>query len=201
MESSIPNNSPAKNSSGTIRFFDRKSLINTKKRPKPIVYQIFLCSRWSEDNSNKSGAWAVLIQRCPQEGMSVMGQTAYLVSGIEKGIGNIELRLRGLKEAMLWMTSTISKENWPYIEATLMTSDIFLVNLLREWLPKWARKNFCLSANVDEKRPHAELLAEIAEISTVAKVNVEWQAYHSLQMQEVNKKVDLLLAEDDNVDK
>jgi hypothetical protein len=186
-----------------IRFFDRKSLINSKKRPKPIIYQIFLCSRCLEDNSRSSenqisGAWAVLIQRCPQDGMTGTGQTAYLVSGVEKAIGNIELRLRGLKEAMIWMSSSVDKANWPYIDATLLTSDIFLVNLLREWLPKWAKKNFSLSANSTEKRPHAELLAEIAEVSTVAKVTVEWHPYHSPQMQEVNKKVDSILMEDGN---
>lgn len=197
----LETNSPSESSSNTIKFFDRKSLINSKKRPKPIVYQIFLCSRCLEDSFSSSGtiertgAWAVLIQRCPQEGMAVMGQTAYLVSRMEYSMSNIEVRLRGLKEAMMWMTSTIDKTNWPYIEATLMTSDIFLINLLREWLPKWSKKNYFLSGNSEEKRPYADLLTEIAEISTVAKISVEWQPDHSLQMQEVNKKVDSLLAE------
>lgn len=194
METTFSENNDTIKNSGTVQFFDRKLLINSKKRPKPIIFQIFLSSRYLEES--QSGAWAVLIQRCPQEGMPMIGQTAYLVSGVENSIGNIEFRLRGLKEAMLWMTSTIEKENWPYIEATLMTSDIFLVNLLREWIPRWARKNFCLSANSEEKRPHADLLKEISEISTVAKLNVEWHPYHSLQMQEVNKKADSLLFAD-----
>ena len=137
----------------------------------------------------------MLIQKCPQEGMAVMGQTAYLVSKKERSMGNIEVRLRGLKEAMMWMTSTIDRQNWPYIEATLITSDIFLINLLREWLPKWSRKNFQLSGNSEEKRPYADLLAEIAEISTVAKINVEWRPDDSLQLQEVRKKADSLLSE------
>jgi len=202
MEPFIPESNPSSesSSSGTIKFFDRKSLLNSKKRPKPIVYQIFLCSRCLDDTFSSSGiertgAWAVLIQKCPQEGMAVMGQTAYLVSKKEHSMGNIEVRLRGLKEAMMWMTSTIDRQNWPYIEATLITSDIFLINLLREWLPKWSRKNFQLSGNSEEKRPYADLLAEIAEISTVAKINVEWRPDDSLQLQEVRKKADSLLSE------
>ena len=210
-----------------VVFFDRKSLDSRKRRPKPIVYQVYLCSRCRETNTSppsaqrtvrsedgsddenlapsderkefprEVGAWAALIQRCPQDNSSAVKQTAYMANGIEEAETHIQIRLRGLKEVMLWITADVEPNNWPAVEATLVSSDVFLVNLLREWLPRWARNDFALRTAQETKRPHAELLSEIAQISTRIKLAVVWQPDHSHEMQATSDKVDALLREVD----
>jgi hypothetical protein len=207
-----------------VVFFDRKSLDSRKRRPKPIVYQVYLCSRCleseprptsnqvssdSEDEADDNlapsdehtearcevGAWAALIQRCPQDNASAAKQTVYMASGIEEAETHIQIRLRGLKEVMLWITADVEPANWSYVEATLVSSDVFLVNLLREWLPRWARSDFALRTPQEAKRPHAEILSEIAAISTRIKLDVLWQPDHSHEMEAISDKVEALLRE------
>lgn len=214
----------------TAVFFNRKSLDNRKRKPKPIVYQIHLSCKCRESNITyqaekparpidlddkenvapsdaecikhfEKGAWASLIQRHPQDNNSTTRHTTYMISGNEESGSNIQIRMTGLKEVLKWITADVDSSNWPYVEAVLVSSDVFLVNLLREWLPRWARNDFSVNKSQEAKRPNYELLSEIAAISTKIKLSVEWQSDNSHEMITISNKVDELLKEAEEQEK
>jgi hypothetical protein len=211
-----------------IVFFDRRSLDCKKKKPKPIVYQIYLCSRckfvndtgstvgscnnleasgsnkenipdpFASTDSGEVGAWCALIVKRPQDvsGSSGSGlQTTYMLSGVERSHSHIRIRLRGVIESLNWITGNVPESQYPYIEATFVINDVFVVNTLREWLPKWRKNEFNMDVTSDErKRPNLDLLTEISNISSRINISVKWQIDQSNEMITLSEKIDKLLA-------
>jgi len=188
-------------------FFNRKSLDIRKKKLKPIVYQIYLCTYClpseiiSETPQNlvlsELGAWCALIVRQPQDMFNAEKdtQTTYMLSGVEESNSHIEIRLNGVKESLNWITANLEKNQYSSVETTFVSNDVFVVNILREWLPKWHKNDFKLGpkGSGDDIRPNLDLLRSISEISTNIKLVVKWQAEKSYEMEQLRNKIDNIL--------
>lgn len=180
-------------------FFNRKHINKNKLKPKPLVYHVFLCSKCKpiEDDTGDVGAWSALIVRQPQDayGGQQEPQTTYIVSGTEKKQNHIRIRLSGVKESLKWIVSNMEEVQYPAVEAVYISNDIFIVNMLREWLPKWYGNKFRMDKHDETvKRPNADILEEIGAISTKIKLSIRWQAETSHDMSSIARKVDESLA-------
>ena len=193
-------------SKGKIIFFNRKSLDHRKKKPKPIVYQIYLCCKCvpleSTESQLEKGAWCALIIKQLQDNSSTSydTQTACMLSGVQESSSHIRIRLNGLKESLDWITSNIEENQYSSIEANIVMNDIFVVNILREWIPKWEKSSFNMGENDSEKRPNYDILNFIGKISTKINLGVKWQFDKSNEMITLSDKIDRMLADEtDNI--
>ena len=186
-------------------FFDRKSLDQRKLKPKPLVFYIYLCSNYKTDQETnlEIGAWCSLIIQQPQYPMSTISKeiqlkqnnsnTTYLLSGSEKFNNHIRIRLLGVKESLEWITVNVDINNLSHVETVLISNDVFVVNMLREWIPKWNKNNFKLKTDDEQYRPNSDMLKAIANVSTKIKLSVKWQSEKSYEMIALSKKVDEIL--------
>jgi hypothetical protein len=181
-------------------FFTRKSIDYTKKK-KPILYQIYLCYRIepiedpSSDDSMDLGVWCALIIKQPQNVYMVdkNAQTTYMLNGSEKLNSNIRIRLIGLKEVLNWITFNLPEESYTSIDINFVCNDVFIVNLLREWLPKWHKNGFRIGKDDNRQRPNLDLLTEISNISTKINMTIKWQVEKSYEMVILSEKIDLII--------
>ena len=180
-------------------FFDRKCLDQNKKKTKPVVYEIHLCSKCRKLDSDtpvelEFGAWSALIVQYPQDMNPHDTQTTYMISGVEESPSHIRIRLLGVKECLEWITAT-SNGHYESVEATLYSNDVFVVNTLREWIPKWIKTDFRMDKNeYNERRPNFDILQDIARISTGIKFQVRWLVDKINNMASLSKRVDELLS-------
>ena len=176
-------------------FFDRKSIKIAPKKPKTMVFQIYLCCKYiSSDDNADYGAWSSLIVQQPQDSFSKNDTSqTFMISGVESSNNHIRIRLIGVIESLNWVTAKIDPSNYSSVDLIFITNDIFISNLLREWIPKWKKNNFNISNDSENKRPHSDLLEQIASISTNINLNVNWQANETYEMSTLSNKVDELL--------
>lgn len=179
------------------------------RKPRPIVYQIYLCCKCVENNTDEKmkdllksegmdetkivGAWSADIFRPPQDTTNQHKRSSYSVSSLEQAEDHIQIRLAALKEIFHWITADVDQSMWPRISASIVSNDVFLVNLLREWLPKWHIQNYKIGKTDEYERPNAEMLREIGNISTKIKLNSSWQVDTAHEMMAVNDAVVKLL--------
>jgi ribonuclease HI len=181
-------------------FFNRKSLDQRKKKPKPVVYQIHLCIRCKaiEGEDGDMGAWSALIVQKPQDNVFLEGlQNVVMLSGEEECGTHVRIRLEGVLHCLKWVVANVNPTLYSTVDLTFVTNDVLVKNTLQEWLPKWKKNGFRLTRetgqSVGEKRPNSDLLEEIAEISTKIKLAVSWQSENSHEMVLVSDKVDGML--------
>ncbi len=160
--------------------------MNINKKPHNI-FQIYVYSKFLDDKDK--GAWAALVICYPQDcSIKPNSQTTYLISSIEEET-SIRLRLISLRESLKWVLRPDSS-----VEIELFLSDIFLYSIMKEWLPKWRRKNYKLSNNED--RPNADILKEIGDLSMEINITTEYCVEVDHSMNILQKKVDTLLAKE-----
>ena len=181
-------------------FFDKKNLDHRKKKPKIEVYEIHLCSKCKKIASMppemEVGAWSALIVKHLQD-FDTHDQNTYMISGVEKSHSHIRIRLLGVKEVLDWITSSVDESQYGYIEAVLYSNDVFVVNTLREWIPKWSKSSFRMGKGEEmELRPNNDILQEIARISTKIKFQVKWLVDASYDMSSLHTKVMDMLEHD-----
>lgn len=180
-------------------FFTRKSGSKIK-RLKPIVYKVYLCckclgddsddipeSKENIDNTKIIGAWAADIIRPPQDASKNIKRNVYTLVGTEEADDPIQIQLKAVREVLIWITGDVNSSQWSCIEATIITNDVFLMNLLKEWIPKWHTQNYMTRKH--EKRPNAALLQEIGDMSTQIKLTMDWQVDISQEMLSVREHV------------
>lgn len=186
-------------------FFDKKCVNKKKIKPKPIVFYIYLCSKYipTEDSSNDLGAWSSLITKQTQETIvktkEIKNRSSYMLSSVLYG-NHIRMRLFGVKESLEWIVSSIPEDSIQYIEVNFTSNDVYIVNLLKEWIPKWAKTNFMKDDN-EGQRPNSDLMIDIAKISEKIKMTLKWQNENNFEMVNLCKKVDELLEENKDADK
>lgn len=189
--------------STSLVFFDRKMLDHRRRKPKPLVYQIYLCSKCQPDGTSDQeiGAWCALIVQQPQNTLGASSaQTTYMISGMEESNSHIRIRLQGILEALKWITANISEEQYASVEATFISNDVFAVNMLREWIPKWAKSSYKMGSKTqrtEELRPNYDILQQISLISTGIKLIVKWQSERSHYMTSLMESIDDILAPQD----
>jgi len=187
-------------------FFVRKSLEGRKKKPKPMVYYIYHCNQYKtspEDENKEIGAWASLVIQQPQESMTnyddAVKNTCMLSADHVYGDNNhIRIRLDGILESLVWITSNVKQEQLGIVEANIVSNDVFVVNSLREWIPKWEKLNYQVSKQDNIKRPHSDLMEKIGSISTKIKLSISWQSEKSHEMSILTQKVNSILSVAEN---
>lgn len=177
-------------------FFDKRNINKKKAKPKPIVYHIYLCTKYNQLDETDIGAWSSLIIKQPQDSVTKSKEkhrSSYMLSCL-LCCNHIRIRLFGLKESLEWIISAIDEKHIPYVEVMFASNDVFLVNTLKEWIPKWSKNDFMKDDN-ETKRPNHDILSDIAKISNNIKMNVRWINESSFEMINLSKKVDSLLEE------
>ena len=190
-------------------FYSRKNG-TPARRLRPIVYQVYLCCKCAEDseedvtknipdskseeNVKITGAWSADIFRPPQDTTSQHKRGAYSVTALETADDHIQIRLAALKEVFKWITADVEQSRWSSISVSLVSSDVFLVNLLQEWLPRWHKQNYKIGKSGEYERPNAVALREIGEIVTRLKLTASWQVDTSHEMMAAHENVCRALA-------
>ena len=187
-------------------FFDRKSINQRKRKPKALVFHIYHCCKYGPeipsgdsdelDGDGDTGAWCYLIVQQPQDSFNASAtnaQTTYMVSAIDVNTNHVRIRLNGLLESLKWIVGADATEH--SIETVFISTDVFIVSILREWIPKWRRTNFRMGKGSDEKRPNSDLLEQISDLIVNMKLTVSWQDEYSNEMETISKKIDDMLSQ------
>jgi|GEM_PF-4591030 hypothetical protein len=168
------------------------------RKPRPVVYQIYLCCRCADENSKNGkigGAWAADIFRPPQDTTSQHKRGSYSLSAVEEADDHIQIGLAALREIFKWITADVEESAWSYISVSIMCSDIFIVNLLQEWLPAWHKQEYKISKTAEHLRPNVEILREIGNITSRIKLSASWNVDTAKEMIAVRNNVNKLLNE------
>lgn len=180
-----------------IAFWTPRLRQDKKKRLHPTVYQIYLCIKCKLTlGENEVGAWSALIIK-QQQGNFMMKNDSpmtYMINGIEHSSSHIQIRLAGVKEVLDWITVNIDPEEYNSIEATIVCNDVFVVNTLREWLPKWVKSDF---STLNAELGHGSVFKSLAAISTKIRLNVEWRAENSTEMYTLSEKIMEMLSSEE----
>jgi hypothetical protein len=183
------------------RFFNRNLLDKKKRKPKPLVYDVFLYTKCDQvkDNDEQYGAWSSLIVQNSLEFNSstkrdVDAQNSnknmvFMLSGNEQNKHHVYIRLSSIKHTLEWIVQDIETSRYPFVEVVFTCNDIFLVNMLREWIPRWYNKKSA-NSNSNAKRPYKEVIDDIAKISTNIKLLVKWSCEDNFDLDCVKKKVE-----------
>jgi hypothetical protein len=180
-------------------FFNRNNVNKSKSKPKPIVYNIFICTKYkTSENINDDlcyGCWSFLCIQQPQDAHNNQQekQTTYMVSNEEISKNHVHIRLLGIIEILKWITCNIDELQYPSVHANIVSNDVFVVNLLKEWIPKWHKNNFCINKNDNEKRPNYVLLEQISNITSRINLSIKWEVEKSNNLLSVVKKVDEMM--------
>lgn len=183
-------------------FFTRRPLENRKRRPKTVVYHIYHCAQCKPseyDASKDIGSWASLLIQQPQDSGShcegVQNTCMLSAEHLSGDKSHIRIRLDGIVESLVWITTNIKITNHDVIVvANIVSNDVFVVNSLREWIPKWEKSTYQISRSDEEKRPHSDIMAKIGSISTKIKLSVKWQSEKSHEMSLLSQKVNEMLS-------
>jgi hypothetical protein len=181
----------------TVRiFFNKKSIDHSRRTPKPIHYYIKLCNKSITTPEGKDlSAWCALIIQEPHDMFNLSnksGISAYMLSSIETEMNPIQARLTSILELLKWISTNVSPELLHIIDTSLICNDIYIVNLIKEWIPKWATNNFKFGRE-GQSRPYTDLLKSISEISTKIKLSVQWQSEKSPEMSSLESKLNGML--------
>jgi hypothetical protein len=166
------------------------------RKPRPIVYQIYLCCRCADENSENgkiNGAWAADIFRPPQDTTSQNKRGSYSLSAVEEADSHLQIGLIALREIFKWITADVDQSAWSYISVSIMCSDIFIVNLLQEWLPVWHKQDYKITKTGEHERPNVEMLREIGNVASHIKLDASWNVDTAKEMIAVRNNVDKLL--------
>jgi hypothetical protein len=184
-------------------FFIRKPF-ERKRRLKTLVYQIYHCAQCkpSDDGTKDIGSWASLLIQQPQDSGShydtVQNTCMLSAEHLSGDKSHIRIRLDGIIESLVWITTNIKiTKDDVVVVANIVSNDVFVVNSLREWIPKWEKTTYQISNSDEDKRPHSDLMAKIGSISTKIKLSVRWQSEKSYEMSLLARKVDNMLSSPD----
>lgn len=158
------------------------------RRCKPIIFDIYVCVKCQEIQGIERGSWCCLVIR--QSLDNTKKQTTYMLSGIEQESNHVKIRLLAIKEGLDWIINSLDKTIQTNIEINIICSDVFIVNLLRDWIKKWAKTNFLVDK---EDRPNKDLLCEIMNKINDVKLDVKWRS------EETNEMIPLLRTVETNI--
>lgn len=158
------------------------------RRCKPIIFDIYVCVKCQEIQGIERGSWCCLVIK--QSLDNTKKQTTYMLNGIEQEFNHVRIRLIAIKEGLDWIVSSLDKSTQTNIEINIICSDVFIVNLLRDWIKKWSKTNFLVDK---EDRPNKDLLCEIMNKINNVKLDVKWQS------EETNEMIPLLRTVEANI--
>lgn len=148
------------------------------KRPiRPIIFDLYLCTKWyetsnGENGSNEEGIWSCLIIRQSQESINKK-QTTFMLSGKEEKSNHVRIRLSAIIESIEWIIGSVEVHQRGLLEINIVCSDIFIVNLLRDWIRKWDKNEFNIE---NDPRPNKDLLVTLMAKIKDVKLEIRWQA-------------------------
>lgn len=206
---------PTKQSSprNSRKFFDRSLLNRTKRKPKPLVFHIYLYCKCEQITTNnipeQKGVWSALLIQQPQDmterrskGDTINPNTniaaTFMLTGIETNQSYVRMRLQAAQQCLEWISSNLIEAQYPHLEISLLCNDIFIVNNLRDWIPRWYKKG---KNNMSTTRPNVDILDKIAMISTKAKLSVKWVHDNDYELSCVKMKAEEQLRSITNVSK
>lgn len=180
--------SDPKKAKQNLSFFNPSCLDKSKQKIKNIKYHITHCCRTNIKDGTEYGAWCVLIKKTTNNPFSLTEKTynSYMLSSYMEKENHIIIRLNGICEILDWIHVQCSDIKSTVIDVELFSTDVYIVNLLREWIPKWASDNF-------SRRPNEEIIKSMHKIISTINLTVSWQSDKSLEMDILSKKVDELM--------
>lgn len=178
-------------------FFNPKCLDKNRRKPKLTIYQVFHCCKYIHTENQDRGAWCSLIVRQPNyfSTKKESKHSSYMISCIENETNHIRIRLTSVLEVLKWIVT--EDDETVLIELVFSSTDVFIVNLLREWLDRWEKyfKRDIPDEN-DVGPPNQDLLKSIYLLVSKIKLStVKWQSEKSIEMDNVVKKVNSLMDE------
>ncbi len=116
-----------------------------------------------------------------------------MLSGSNQEKNHVRLRLLAMKECLIWITESVDMGQ--NLEITIICSDVFIVNLIREWIRKWDKNGF----NVDsDERPNKDLLQQIMVLIKNVKIDIRWSAMEANEMIPLTRNIENSIVTDLN---
>ncbi len=146
-------------------FFTRRSINKLNKQ----VYNIYT-------TGNTSGEWKGVI-------VDQQGQT-FLLNGVETNTNYTDIQfyirtqLSSVLEALEWISDNLNEET--ETEVKFYHNNIYIINILREWIYKWSKENF-------ESCPHNDIMRKINDILEKIKIVPVWVSTENQYEQLMNK--------------
>lgn len=157
-------------------FFVRRAINLSKKKIKPLMFTAFMYADGKElDGDTFSGSWSNFIIDHRGTSYILTGNTDAVTGSTDQPVTSMQTKLVGVIETLKWITDGLPEDYLSHVELNLFSDDIFIVNTLKEWIPKWYKENFKISKlDATKERPCADLLREIAEITMNVKLTIKW---------------------------
>lgn len=158
----------------------KNSFMPEKSTRPHLVYHLNMCCK----TDNDTGSWACSIHESNRS-------PPITLSGSDTG-NYQRIRIIGLRESFSYIFDSLKKEGINIsnidLEFLITSSDVFLVNLLREWIPLWYKET-----EVKKDRLNGDLLDEIYNYTKGCKLSVKWRPDENVQIKPLFKKVEKML--------
>ena len=162
------------------------------KKDKPIVFTLNSVIKYVDDDDEYKGCWCSLIIRQQQENHNenYPQQSTFMLTGTEFKTNHIRIRMIAIKESLDWIINSVDQKIQKNIEINITCCDIFIVNLLKEWIRKWAKNDFKIDK---EDRPNKDILSQIYNLIKHTKIDIKWESEESNNLKPLQNKIDRIL--------
>jgi ribonuclease HI len=133
-----------------------------KRKIRELKYSLY--SLGLEDNTKY--IWASLIINRNDEKTILTGEEKLNIQ--ESNINKNRIELLSIIEGLDWINGNTDKKYKKYINVTIYSSNIYCVNIIKEWLIKWKNDNSL------DTRPNSDLLNKLFNIISNIKTKVLW---------------------------
>lgn len=175
-----------------ITFFKKESL-SKKKDDITKSYKIILFINQNTDQNTDlyTCSWSSSICSRPIDINSTTDQKMYILSGDESGPCCVRLRISSVLECLQWI---YNKDE--VIEVNMWVNDIFVINMIRDWIPHWNKEERLKGNDVEHVKDgdlpvaNYDLVKQLFFYMTSMDLKINFMSEDTYDMDILRKKTD-----------